>query len=117
LATKYGEIARLCLAQSIELLVGRSVADHANDLFFLAVAAVSAICFALVTRAANAGRRRRGSPDGGSYDPSVSSTTDSTAASWFGSNHFGPSTDAWGSGETGGGWSGGDSGGGGVSSD
>jgi hypothetical protein len=75
--------------------------------FLLAVAAVSAAIFALSMRA---DRGRRGSSDGGSYDPGVSSTTDSSVASWFGSNHFGPSTDMFGSGDSGG-WSGGDSGG------
>jgi hypothetical protein len=46
--------------------------------FLLAVAAVSAAIFALSMRA---DRGRRGSSDGGSYDPSIN---DSSVASWFG---------------------------------
>jgi len=80
--------------------------------FLLAVATTSAVIFALMTRADRA-NRRGASSDSGSYDPGVSATTDGWTASWFGSNHFGPSTDLFGSPDSGGGWSGGDSGGGG----
>ena len=79
--------------------------------FLLAVSATSAAIFALTTRADRI-NRRGASSDSGSYDPGVSSTTDSWTASWFGSNHFGPSTDMWSSGDNGGGWSGGSDGGG-----
>jgi hypothetical protein len=82
--------------------------------FLLAVGVTSTVIFVLTTRA---DRGRRASSDGGSYDPGVSSSSDSSVASWFGSNHFGPSTDMFGSGDSGGSWGGGDSGGGGGSSD
>jgi hypothetical protein len=83
--------------------------------FLLAVAATSAVIFALPTRADRG--RRRVSSDGGS-SPGISSTSDGSTASWFGSNHFGPSTDLFSSSDSSGGWSGGDSsGGGGGSSD
>ncbi len=48
--------------------------------FLLAVAATSAAIFALMMRADRV-KRRRGSADGGSSDPSI---TDSSVASWFG---------------------------------
>ena len=52
--------------------------------FLLAVSATSAAIFALTTRADRI-NRRAASSDG--------SPSDSWTASWFGSNHFGPSTD------------------------
>ena len=76
--------------------------------FLLAVAATSAVIFALPTRADR--RRRRGPSDGGSSDPGISSTSDGWTTNWFGSNHFGPTTDLYSSSDSG--WSGGDSGGG-----
>jgi hypothetical protein len=82
--------------------------------FLLAVAATSAVIFALLMRADS---DRSASSDSSSYD-AVSSGSDGWTASWFGSNHFGPSTDLFSSSDGGGGWSGGDSGGlGGGSSD
>jgi hypothetical protein len=77
--------------------------------FLLAVAATSAVIFALPTRADRG--RRRVSSDGGS-SPGISSTSDGSTTSWFGSNHFGPTTDLYNSSDSGSGWSGGDSGGG-----
>jgi hypothetical protein len=76
--------------------------------FLLAVGATSAAIFALMVRS----DRRRAPSDSGSSDPGISSTGDGWTTSWFGSNHFGPSTDLFGSSDSGGGWSGGDSGGG-----
>jgi hypothetical protein len=49
--------------------------------FLLAVSAVSAAIFALSMRA---DRGRRASSHRGSYDPGVSSSSDSSVASWFG---------------------------------
>jgi hypothetical protein len=107
LATNYGEIGRLCSAQSIELFWSPAVQ---TIYFILAVAVVSTIIFALSTRA---DRGRRASSDGGSSDPGVSSTNDGWVASWFGPTH---SSDISGSWDSGGSWSGGDSGGGGGGS-
>jgi hypothetical protein len=93
----------LCPAQSIELFWSPAV----QTLYFIvAVAVVSSIIFALSMRA---DRGRRGSSDGGSSDPGVSSTNDGWVASRFGPTH---SSDISGSWDSGGGWSGGDSGGG-----
>ncbi len=78
--------------------------------FLLAVAATSVVIFALPTRA-DRGRRRAPS-DGGSSDPGISSTSGGWTTSWFGSNHFGPTTDLYNSSDSSGGWSGGDSAGG-----
>ena len=72
--------------------------------FLLAVAATSSIIFMLMTRAENAGRRS-------SDDPGTSSASDGWTASWFGSNHYGPSSDLLGSGDNVSNWSGGSDGG------
>ena len=84
--------------------------------FVLAVAAVSAIIFALTTRADRISdriSRRRASSDG-SYDPGLSSGSDGwSAASWWFGNHSSQFTDTSGSWDSGGGFSGGDGGGGG----
>jgi hypothetical protein len=77
LATNYGEIGRLCSAQSIELFWSPAVQ---TIYFILAVAATSTVIFALMMRADRI-NRRRGSSDGGSSDPSIN---DSSVASWFG---------------------------------
>jgi hypothetical protein len=108
LPTNYGEIGRLCSAQSIELFFVRSPAVQ-TLYFILAVALTSTIIFLLSMRA---DRGRRASSDGGSSDPGISSTSDGWTTSWFSSNHFGPTTDLYSGSDSGGGWSGGDSGGG-----
>jgi hypothetical protein len=113
LATNYGEIGRLCLAQSIELFWSPAVQ---TIYFILAVAVVSTIIFALSTRA---DRARRASSDGGSSDPGVSATNDGWVASWFGPTHSSDITGSWdgSSSWSGGDIGGGDPGGGGRSSD
>jgi hypothetical protein len=100
---------RLCSAQSIEPFFGRS-ATVQTIYFLLAVTATSAAIFALMMRA---DKRRGALLDSGSSDPGVSSGSDGWTTSWFGSNHFGPSTDLFSSSDGGSGWSGGDGGGGG----
>jgi hypothetical protein len=77
LATNYGEIGRLCSAQSIELFWSPAVQ---TIYFILAVAATSTVIFALMMRADRI-NRRRGLSDGVSSDPSIN---DSSVASWFG---------------------------------
>jgi hypothetical protein len=66
--------------QSIDPRFGRRPFAMDTVYFLLAVAAVSAIIFALMMRADRI-NRRRGSTDGGSSDTSVN---DSSVASWFG---------------------------------
>ena len=79
MTTNYGEIGGLCPAQSmISDSEGAAVMD--TIYFLLAVAATSAVIFALMMRADRISRRR-GSSDGGASDPSIN---DSSAASWFG---------------------------------
>ena len=82
---------------------------NALTAFAIAVCGVSLICFALMTRAARGGNRRKsstvgGGPDGGTY---ISVDSGSHFWSWFGDS----GSDGRNSSGGGDGWGGGDSGG------
>jgi hypothetical protein len=95
-------------------LAGRlGIMRNAVTALAIAVCGVSLICFALMTRAARGGNRRKASSDGTGSDGGTFASTDSGSFfwSWMGSGHSASDGEGHSSGSDG--WGGGDSGGGG----